>query len=213
MLSQRPNVKSRFRLALCALLAFGHAHGYSIASDSNSGEKIPVPNSSRQAVPTSYSIGPGDVLGIEVWKEPDASSAAITVRADGMVTLRLLGEIHVEGLTLSEVQRELEQRYATYFKSPVITVSLKEMNSQVVYLIGEVKKSGSVHFLAPITVLQAIAEAGGLSDFAKRQKIYILRNTDKGQVTYPFDFDAVLKGRKPQENIILRRGDTIVVPR
>ncbi|MDE3198082.1 MAG: polysaccharide biosynthesis/export family protein [Acidobacteriota bacterium] len=200
----------KIRIAAEFLIAFGAVAGsVQVSGGDGSGT---VPTARKPAVEASYQIGPGDVLSVAIWHEPEASSASVKVRGDGIVTLRLIGEVPVGGLTLREAQGDLVKRYSAYLRDPEITVNIEETNSQV-FVVGEVKKSGAIHFVAPITVLQAIAEAGGLGDFARRSKIYVLRQDTNGSVKLPFDYDAVVKGRKPDQNVVLKRGDTIVVPR
>jgi polysaccharide export outer membrane protein len=169
--------------------------------------------SGPQQNPLEYRIGPGDVLGIEVWKEPDASSAAAPVRPDGKLSLPMVGELVAAGLTPVELEALLTTRYREFIRDTHVTVAVKEINSKKVYLVGEVKKEGPVRIQAPITVLQALLEAGGVTDYAKRHKIYVLRTVDGRQVKLLFDYDAVVRGEKPEQNVALMAGDTIVVPR
>jgi polysaccharide export outer membrane protein len=163
--------------------------------------------------PLTYRIGPGDVLQVDVWKEPDASTPAATVRPDGRITLPMVGEIQAAGLMPSELQKSLLGKYGELIKDASVTVIVREVNSQKVYLIGEVRREGPVKLAAPLTVLQALAEAGGVTDYAKRKRIYILRIADGRQAILPFDYDAVVRGEKVQQNVVLLPGDTIVVPR
>ncbi|HEY1207433.1 MAG: polysaccharide biosynthesis/export family protein [Bryobacteraceae bacterium] len=166
-----------------------------------------------QPNPLEYRIGPGDVLGIEVWKEPDASIASAPVRPDGKLSLPMVGEVEATGLTPTGLEVLLTTRYREYIRDTHVTVVVKEINSKKVYLVGEVKKEGPVRIQAPITVLQALAEAGGVTDYAKRRKIYVLRSVDGRQVKLPFDYDAVLRGENTEQNVTLLTGDTVVVPR
>jgi len=160
-----------------------------------------------------YRIGPGDVLGIEVWKEPDASSPSLTVRPDGRISVPMLGEMTVTGLTPNELERQLASKFGALIRGPRVTVSVREVNSERIYLIGEVKKEGPVRMNGPMTVLQALAEGGGVTDFAKRHKIYILRTDQGKRLVLPFDYPAVVRGEKMQQNIVLVPGDTVIVPR
>jgi polysaccharide export outer membrane protein len=160
-----------------------------------------------------YRIGAGDVLGVDVWKEPDASAVSVTVRPDGKVSLPMIGETQVAGLTPAELENALVPKYRDLIRVTRLTVMVKEINSQKAYLIGEVKKEGPIRLQAPITVLQALAEAGGVTDYAKRRKIYILRSASGGQQILPFDYDAVVRGEKIQQNVVVVAGDTIIVPR
>ena len=166
-----------------------------------------------QQNPHEYRIGSGDVLGVEVWKEPDASNPTLAVRPDGRISLPMLGEMNVAGLTPNELERQLTAKFGELIRGARVTVSIKEINSQKIYLIGEVKKEGPVSMKAPMTVLQALAEAGGVTDFAKRHKIYILRIDQGKREILPFDYAAVLQGQKIAQNILLYPGDTVIVPR
>jgi polysaccharide export outer membrane protein len=152
-------------------------------------------------------------LHVEVWKEPDASNPAATVRPDGKISLPMLGEVQAAGLAPADLQKALLPRYAELIRGARVTVMVREVNSQRVYVIGEVRREGPVRMVAPLTVLQALAEAGGMTDYAKRKKIYILRMSGGRQVSLPFDYDAVVRGEKVGQNVALLAGDTVIVPR
>jgi polysaccharide export outer membrane protein len=170
-----------------------------------------APAAARHAIP-EYRIEAGDVLGVEVWKEPDLSIASVPVRLDGKISLPMLGQTEAAGLTPGELQESLVAKYGEYVRAPRVTVLLKEINSQKAYVIGEVKKEGFVRLSSPITVLQALAECGGLTDFANRGKIHILRAAGGKETLLPFDYSAVVRGKKMEQNIVLLPGDTVVVP-
>jgi polysaccharide export outer membrane protein len=163
------------------------------------------------ATPADYIIGEQDVLVINVWKEPELSGAVI-VRPDGKITLPLVNEIRVVGMTPVELQNMLNERLKPFLNTPQVTISVREINSRKVYVIGQVGKEGSYHINSSTTVLQIIAEAGGLKDFANRKKIYVLRTENGKQSRYPFNYEDVVRGKSPKQDIILRPGDTIVVP-
>lgn len=161
----------------------------------------------------AFRIGPGDNLQVEVWKEPDASSPAVTVRPDGYISVPILGEVIAGGLTPEELQTELAKRYGTLIRDARVTVLVKQAATPKVYVIGEVRREGPVRMEVPLTILQALAEAGGLTDFAKRKKIYVLRVLNARRAIVPFDYDAVVRGEKIEQNVFLKPGDTLVVPR
>jgi len=165
-------------------------------------------NNARQ-----FRIGPGDVLAVDVWKEPEASAVSVTVRPDGKMSLPMIGEVQAADLTPGELEAALTTKYGEYVKNPAVTVFIKEMNSQRIYVIGEVKREGQIRLDGPMTVLQALAQAGGLTDYAKRKKIYVLRTEQGRQSILPFDYDAVVHGEKVDQNIVLLAGDTVIVPR
>jgi polysaccharide export outer membrane protein len=159
-----------------------------------------------------YVIGAGDVLAINVWKEPEASLQTVVVRPDGFISVPMVKEIEAAGLTPIELEKQLSAKFAHFFREADISVIVKEVHSEKVYLIGAVKKEGPITVKAPLTVLQAVAEAGGLTDFARRGKIYILRRENGKEVRLPFDYSAVIQGRHSDQNIVLLPGDTVVVP-
>lgn len=161
----------------------------------------------------SYRIGPGDVLQIDVWKEPEASTPSTTVRPDGCISLPMIGEVRAAGLRTTELQKSLSEKYGELIRDTRVTVFVREVHSQRIYLIGEVRREGPIRLVAPLTVLQALAEAGGLTDYAKRKKIYILRVVGERRQILPFDYDAVVRGVKVSQDIVLLPGDTVVVPR
>ena len=160
----------------------------------------------------AYRIGPGDVLQITVWNEPQVSQASIIVLPDGKINLPLVGEVTVAGTTLKEAEAQLATLFKPFITEPDVSVGVKESNSQKIFLVGAVRKEGAIKLLTPLTVLQAIAEAGGLTEFARKGKIYVLRNVGGKQTTLKFDYNAVLRGEKPEQNFALQSGDTVVVP-
>lgn len=160
----------------------------------------------------AYRIGAGDVLQISVWREPEVSVAGVAVRSDGKISLPLIKEVEAAGLTPAELEQALALRFAQFINNPEVTVITNEIHSQKVYLIGGVGRPGSLELRTPMTMLQVLAEAGGLTEFAKRKKVYVLRKQDGRQTRYPFDYEAVIKGRDPQLNFAVQPGDTIVVP-
>ena len=155
-----------------------------------------------------YRIGAGDVIDILVWKEPDASVAGMTVRTDGKVTMPFLKDIQVAGFTPSELEQKLKADLAKYIQDAEVSVLVKVVTSEKVYILGAVKKAGPIVMTTPLTVLQAIAEAGGSTDYAKKKKMYILRAGQK----IPVNYDKILKGISMDGNIQLIPGDTIVLP-
>jgi polysaccharide export outer membrane protein len=160
----------------------------------------------------SYTIGPGDVLQVNVYKEPDASIAAVSVRSDGAISLPLIREVVAAGLTPRQLEAKITEQLGELIKDPDVTVLVKEVHSEKIYVIGAVRKEAPISLVGPMTVLQAIAEAGGLNDYAKRSKIYILRRQGGQQARLPFDYKAVIRGEHSEQNILLRAGDTVVVP-
>jgi len=168
--------------------------------------------STSNRVADDYIIGPSDSLAINVWKDSELSRT-VTVRPDGKISLPLVGELAVSGLTAANVQRLITQRLTEYVSTPQVTVIVQEVRSQTFVIVGKVGKPGAYPLGKPITILEALANAGGLLDFAKGGKIYIMRHRDGGTTeTLHFDYKKVIKGRNAEQNVQLKNGDTIVVP-
>src|ERR1022692_2168273 len=176
---------------------------------STSGNSIPPKD--RHA-PPGYRIGAGDVLQIAVWKEPDASVQSVVVRADGKISVPLVKEVEVLGMTPAEAETMLASKLSQFIHGADVTVVPKEIHSQKIYLLGAVKKEGPVILRSSMTVLQAIMEAGGLTEYAKPNKIYILRNESGQTVRLRFNYNTVIKGERMEQNITLLPEDVVVVP-
>lgn len=173
---------------------------------------VDEPQPADNNLPAEYTIGPDDVLQIRVWREPDVSVDSLVVRADGKISAPLLGEVYASGLSTSELEDVLTAKFKRYINNPVVTVIAREIRSRRIYLIGGVGRPGSMPLMGGMTALDAIAEAGGLTDYAKAKKISILRDTPQGRVRIPFNYADVLKGKEPGGDIPLKAGDRIVVP-
>ncbi|HKX00125.1 MAG TPA: polysaccharide biosynthesis/export family protein [Bryobacteraceae bacterium] len=162
--------------------------------------------------PSGYRIGAGDELQVSVWNEPQASVPSVVVRPDGKISLPLIKELDVNGMTPAELEKILTGKLEPLIHGADVTVVVKAIHSKKVYLVGSVKKEGPVLLLSPMTVLQVLAEAGGITEYAKKKKIYVLRTENGKQVKLPFDYDAVIKGEHMEQNIQVLPDDTIVVP-
>lgn len=160
---------------------------------------------------TSYRIGPEDVLQIAVFKEADFT-APVLVRTDGKISIPLLNDVQAGGLTPTELAVDLQERLGHFLKDPKVTVVVTQMNSRRAYVMGMVNRQGMVRLLANSTVLQALSAAGGLAPFARSKQIYVLRGEGQEQRKIAFNYDAVIKGKHPEQNIVLEPGDTVVVP-
>jgi polysaccharide export outer membrane protein len=158
-----------------------------------------------------YKIGPQDVVRIDVWKEPDISRT-IPVRPDGKISLPLLNDVQAAGLTAMQLAGVIREGLTKYMNNPQVTVTVSEINSRRVYCTGEVLKPGALSLLPNMTALQAISSCGGFTQFARIKGIYILRVENGKQVQHPFNYKDVVKGKKPEDNILLQQGDVIVVP-
>lgn len=160
----------------------------------------------------TFLIGTGDLLSINVWKEPDISRS-VPVRSDGNISLPLVGEVQAAGRTPLKLEQEIADRLKSYISEPEVTVIVQQINSEKFNILGQVARPGSYPLANASTVLDAIAIAGGFRDFAKKKSIYVLRqNADGTQTRLPFNYKDVLKGQNPQQNVKLQSHDTIVVP-
>jgi len=134
------------------------------------------------------------------------------VRPDGKISLPLVKEVDVLGLMPAELEKVLTARLARFIRDADVTVVVQQIHSKKVYLVGAAKKEGPVPLLSSMTVLQVLSEAGGLSDYAKKRKIYVLRTENGKQVKHPFDYQAVIRGEHIEQNIPVLPDDIIVVP-
>lgn len=159
----------------------------------------------------SYKILPGDVLLVSVWKEPDLQ-LELLVRPDGAISFPLAGEISTYNRSVSDIQDELTTRLARYITDPVVTVSIKEVLGNKIYVIGQVNNPGTFIVNPQVDVLQALSMAGGTTPFADLNNIRILRRTNSQQSSLSFNYKEVIAGRNLEQNVILNSGDVVVVP-
>ena len=165
-----------------------------------------------QATPgLEYRIGPEDVLHISVWKEEDLDRMVL-VRPDGGISFPLAGDVQVSGRTPLEVQDEIRSRLQRYVPDAEVTVSVDEISGYTVFILGEVEEPGQFTLGRYVDVIQALTLAGGFTPYASNRKIQILRRQDGQEVTFPFDFRDVSRGRQLEQNIILQSGDVVLVP-
>jgi polysaccharide export outer membrane protein len=170
------------------------------------------PVASGVPVPAEYVIGPSDVLGINFWRDAEMTGD-VTVRPDGRITLPLIGDLNALGLTPGQLKSEITKAASNLIKDLSVTVIVRAINSRRVFVTGRVENPGAYPLTGPpLTVMQAIALAGGLTEYADRKNITIIR-TEKGRVsTLTFNYSEVSKGRNVSQNILLQPGDTVVVP-
>ena len=162
-------------------------------------------------LPSDFVIGAEDVLGVLFWREQEMSGD-VTVRPDGMITLPLIGDIRAAGHGPKELKAAIEQATARFLTEPNVTVVVRQINSRKVFITGEVAKPGAYALTGPHTVMQLIAMAGGLNEYAESNNITIMR-TEKGrQVSLKFHYGDVARGKALAQNIQLQPGDTVVVP-
>lgn len=198
---------------LVVLVSTGATQSFGKKGSSNDkSKKVAVSEPAQPSVPSDYIIGAEDVLMVNVWREPEMSRE-VPVRPDGKISLPLLGEFMAAGKTPVELQNDLKKKLETVVTNPEVTVIVKDIRSQKFSILGEVSKPGSYPLTKPMSVLDAIAMAGGFKDFANPKKMYILRRTaDGGSQRIPFDYNRMLKGDNRQRIIELESRDTIVVP-
>jgi polysaccharide biosynthesis/export protein len=208
-------MKRVMKLACWALLGLVTI-GVAAQDDSaDAAEKAPKPTpaekkSSGPGVPLDYVIGAEDTLHISVWKEPDMS-VSLPVRPDGKISMPLLNDIQAAGMTPMELAASITEKLKKYIADPRVTVVVTAMNSQRIFVLGEVVHTGAMPLLPHMTVLQALSSAG-FTQFANLKAIYLIRVQDGQQTKLKFNYKDAIKARGTQQNIVLKPGDTIVVP-
>ncbi|MEZ5291470.1 MAG: polysaccharide biosynthesis/export family protein [Vicinamibacterales bacterium] len=172
----------------------------------------PTPGTAKGVdAPPDYVIGPDDVLDVIVWREKELSTD-VKVRPDGKVSLPLLNDVQAAGLTPEEFRLALTEAAAKFVEDPSVTVIVKQINSRMVFVMGEVVKPGTYPLTAPTTVLQMLALAGGPTTYAKLDEIGVVRTVGGKTTRHLFNYKDVTRGRKMEQNIVLRPGDTVIVP-
>ena len=159
----------------------------------------------------TYRIGVEDELGISVWHEPDLSTVAV-VRPDGMITVPLLNDVRVTGMTTHQLQDMLTAKLKDFVREPQVTVTVRQIRSRRVYLFGEVARPGTYPLNTSMTVLQLLAEAGGPGTYAKLGSIYVIRQENGARKRLAFHYKRALSGRNMSDDILLKPGDMVVVP-
>jgi polysaccharide export outer membrane protein len=162
-------------------------------------------------LPADYVIGPEDVLGIVFWRESEISGE-VTVRPDGRITLPVIGELEAAGLEPSQLQQQIVSLAGKYITEPNVAVVVRTINSRKVFITGRVTSPGVHALKGPLTVMQALALSGGLTEFADAKNIVILRVEAGQSRSFKFNYKDVVKGKNLEQNILLRPGDTVVVP-
>ncbi len=175
---------------------------------------VAAPPPAARATPpdSAYTVKPGDVLAISVWKEPDLQGPVL-VRPDGTFSFPLAGQMDARGKSVQELQQMVTDKLRKFISDPVVTVSVQEIKGNKVYVIGQVNKPGDFVVNPRVDVMQALSMAGGTTPFAALGDIMILRRTDAGQQqALPFRYTDVVRGRNLDQNITLQAGDVVVVP-
>jgi polysaccharide export outer membrane protein len=203
-------------LFIAAVILFATGGKVRAAFQDTKAEKQDASNASKSA-PTpattdpSYLIGPEDMLDINVWKEPDMTRL-VPVRPDGKISLPLINDVQAAGLTPQQLATAVTEKLRKFLTGPQVTVIVTAINSQRIFVVGEVLRAGAFPLIPGMTVLQALANAGGFSTFANVKKIYVMRIVNGKHTELPFNYREVLKGDNPDQNIKLEPGDTVVVP-
>jgi polysaccharide export outer membrane protein len=206
-------MRSIIALLLIAALSTGCTSYWANLLDLNDKPQNPTaPAEESELAPEDYKIGPGDILEISVYGEESLSRKDLVVRPDGKISFPLVGDVLVGGLTTAKAKEAMEQSLHEYIPDAVAAVSVLQLGSLQYYVIGKVNKPGMYNSSKPLTVLQALAMAGGMTPFARESKIVILRSYGKSTQRLPFDYKKIKKGRGYEENITLERGDVVVVP-
>jgi polysaccharide export outer membrane protein len=196
--------------AIIALVSAGAAQAQTLAAP-------PVPVTAAVAattepvLPSDFVLGPYDVLTVLFWRDKDMSGD-FSVRPDGRISLPLLNDIHAAGLTPDQLRDVITKAAAKYVDDPTVTVVVKEINSRRVFITGQVNKPGQYSLTGPTTVLQLIAMAGGVLEYADAKHIVVMRSVDGQSQSLPFNYKDVTRRKNLKQNIELRPGDTVVVP-
>ena len=171
----------------------------------------PPPAVAGTATPAGYVIGPDDALTVVFWREKELS-ADVVVRPDGMISLPLINDVRAEGLTPEQLRLALTTAAAKFVEEPTVTVVVKAIHSRKVFITGQVGKPGPYPLNGPTTVLQLIAMAGGVAEYADKSKILVVRKEGGKDLAFPFNYSEVTNGKRLQQNIELKPGDSVIVP-
>lgn len=166
---------------------------------------------SRPESSADYEIGPGDLLQLFVWKEPELTRE-VTVRLDGKISVPLLGDVTAAGLSPQHLGEELARSLSRFVETPRVTIGVSQAVSSRFYVLGQVGKPGEFRLAVPTTVLQGLALAGGFREFAKTDDIVIIRQQRGPQVVLSVNYKKLAEGKDVSQNVLLKPGDTIVVP-
>jgi polysaccharide export outer membrane protein len=200
--------------ASVGLLACALAFGYpAVAALQVRAQKAPqaAATAAASALPADYVIGPDDVLDVRFWKDQDMSGEVV-VRPDGRISLPLLNDVQAAGLTPDQLRARLMEEARRYVETPNATVIVKTINSRKVFITGQVEKPGPYPLTSRLTVVQLIAMAGGLREYAEAEKIVIMRSEGGRVIPLRFDYTKLAEGKNVSQNIELRPGDTVIVP-
>ena len=196
-------------LALLAVSSAAAAGQQAGKAPTPGGANTGAASSATKSADPNYVIGPQDVLDISVWKEEQLTKT-VPVRPDGKISMPLLNDVQAAGLTPTQLAGQITESLKKFVTDPQVTIIVREINSQRIYMLGEVVRAGAYPLLPNMTVLQALSSGGGFTQFSNVKKIYVLRVENGKQQKFPFNYKHALES--PDENIMLKAGDTIVVP-
>ena len=172
---------------------------------------LTITNTAAFAADSTYCIGPGDLLDISVWKD-ESLTRQVVVPPDGVISFPLIEDIDVTGMTVADLRKTISVKLTEYIPDATVAVLFSEIRSMMAYVIGKVNKPGVFPITMQTNVIQVLSMAGGLNAFASEGNILILRQQDNKTVKIPFNYNEVEKGKNLEQNIILQRGDVVVVP-
>lgn len=179
----------------------------SSAVEAQARNSTPAPSAAAPVATPEYAVGPGDLLQVVVWKEPDLTRDVL-VRVDGRATLPLLGEVEAIGRSPKQLADEIARGLSRFITAPQVTVGVSQAAARV-YVIGQVTRSGELPLSIPLTVVQALALSGGFKEFARTDSILIV---GRDRTVTPFNYKRFEAGRDLENNVVLKPGDTVVVP-
>jgi len=187
------------------------AKAFPIPKQPPSSQAQPAEDSAAD-VTKDFVIGSEDALSINVWREPELSVKEVVVRPDGKISIPLVSDIQASGLTAQQLQDKLAEKLKEFVASPVVTVTVIRISSLSVSIVGEVQKPGAYPLVFPMTVLELLARAGGVTLDAKAKKIMIIRKEGEQTLQFPFNYKDVKNGKNLESNIALKNGDVVIVP-
>jgi len=169
------------------------------------------PRAERPGVPTEFQLGAGDTIRVDVWKEPDVSAQQVVIRPDCRITLPLIKDVEICGMTAAQVQAALTEKLAKFISAPDVTVVVLNIQSRKIYFVGNVRKPGPMPLLQPMTLAQALSEQGGPSEMSSMKNVILQREENGKSVQYKFNYKNYLKGEKGIGEMVLQPGDIINV--
>jgi polysaccharide export outer membrane protein len=200
---------NRVAIYICCLLVMA---AFGVGESQAAEKKTATQTWSAKDSSKDYHIGIGDILQITTWKEPELSMEEVLVRTDGKISFPLVNDVSAAGLSPVDLKRSIEEGLKEYVSNPVVTVHIISPNSQRIYVLGEVARTGEYPLVKHLTVLQAFALAGGFTEWAAKDEIILLRSEGGKEKIYRIDYKDITKGKDLSQNIKLKADDTIIVP-